>query len=171
MGFGIGGWVDPVGLIGGGSVGLSGEATYGTTAALRWWMSERVALMPALRLAISATDGDDATGTVAPSVSFGFAVYRGKMTRFVLSVGPSFAYVVRDQPTSEGPERVQALAFSVLGGMGLEHFFTSNISMVVGTESPLFHVSNVTTGARDETTVGAAFDATRFGAAVFFYTD
>jgi hypothetical protein len=135
-------------------------------------MSERVALMPALRLAVSATDdGGDATGTVAPSVAFGFAVYRGRMTRFVLSVGPSFAYVVDDQQTAQGPERAKTLAFSVLGGLGLEHFFTSNISIVVATESPLFEVSNVTIGARDETTLGAAFDATRFGAAVFFYTD
>jgi hypothetical protein len=151
--------------------GLSGESNYGPTTGLRWWMSERVALMPALRLAISTTDGRDATGTLAPEVLFGFAVYRGRMTRFVLSVGPSFAYSVNDRPASGGLERAKTVAFSVLGGLGLEHFFTSNISMVVGTESPLFQVSNVTIDRSDELTVGAAFDATRFGAAVFFYTD
>lgn len=108
---------------------------------------------------------------MAPSLTFGFAVWRGDRTRFVLSVGPSFAYVVGEQLTQDGYEDAAVLAFSVLGGLGLEHFFTSNISIVVGTESPLFQVSNETRGSRDETTVGAAFDATRFGAAVFFYTD
>src|SRR5262249_5588448 len=111
--------------------------------------------------------------------TFGFAAYRGKTTRVMLSLGPSFAYSVgaassispSAQPRSDS-NRFKSVAFAFLGGLALEQFFTPKISILVGMKSPLFQFTSTEFDGGDaDKKFGASFDATRLGAAVVFYTD
>jgi hypothetical protein len=203
VGFGAGLWVAPVLAISsatqapgstGVSTGSSSAAYVGGSLGIRFWASDRFVLIPALRLGVTHTsiaDTKDMFGATIPGINttsaifapqlvLGYAAYRGKSTRFIVSAGPSFSYAVTPELTTTLPDGstqpttdvIKTVSFSVLAGLALEQFFTPRISMVVGVDAPVFAYSSNKVGAADATkTVGANFDSTQVIAAVFFYTD
>lgn len=189
VGFGIGLWGTPWGLLssGGGSKYLGGQL------GVRWWASERVVVLPSLALSVShesvpektndfgeVVPGRESTsGTVAPAVQFAYTLYKGQTTRFLMSGGPSFLYSVQANTTQYWPDgspkppaELRELTFALLAGMAIEQFFTSRISIVLGVDAPIFAYTSTQLGEEDTTeTVSAAFDSTRLVASVFFYLD
>lgn len=200
LGLGLGVWGAPVLLAG--SADAAGKssllgAAYGSALGARWWTSERVVVIPSLRLSVdhrdfpaieengqyAATPATSQTSAAfAPSVSFGYAVHRGKMTRFLLSAGIGASYAV--VPTLSARFRsedgrlysqylkTKTWSISVPAGFSLEQFFTPKISVVLGAEAPLFYYDRSTL-AEDEPTdaFGTTLDTTRASASVFFYLD
>lgn len=198
VGFGVGVYVAP-GLVGSGATAaagaLGGLQTLGGAVGIRWWVKERLVVLPSLGLSISHTSipsstdafgnfiqGDSLTnGLLAPAVSLGYAAYRGKTTRFLLIGGVGFTYQAQGQLQdipSTGNSRTaryvtaKSLSFNVPFGFALEQFFTPRISAVVGAQAPLFEYRSTKLGFTEATTsVGANFNATQLNASIFFYTD
>lgn len=198
VGFGTGLWVAPgngFGNSGGSPEGAAGGAAFfGGALSLRCWATDRIVLIPALRLGVSHTSTPDTKGpfgdtvpgmsttsaVFAPQLVLGVAAYRGKSTRLIVSAGPSFGYGVVPEGTKQLPDGssqpttdvIKTVTFSMLAGLALEQFFTPRISIVLGVDAPIFAYSSSKVGTDDATTtIGAQFDSTRVSAAVFFYTD
>jgi hypothetical protein len=191
VGFGLGVSIAPgLGALGG--LGAQGTGSLATgSLGIRWWARERVVLHPELHLAVShetrPTNGNVFTpnsftsGTFAPGLSAGYVAYRGQRTRFILSGGVAFSYDVspllsQSQFGNGGFVTefvaVKSLSFTVPVGLALEQLLTPRISVVVGADSPLFAYTSQKIGDGDATTsIGAEFQATRFSASIFFYTD
>lgn len=205
VGFGVGLWFAPAALAAqqsdlGGSAGALGGlgslgAAFGSTLSIRWWASDRVFLTPSLRLGISHTEdpgtqspyqqqvtgGSYTNGAFAPALSLGYAAYRGKSTRFLLSAGLSVGYTVQEVVTSTLDaknvvtgryEADKRLGFTIPVGLALEQFFTPRISIVVGAESPLFSLAYEQVGSGPTgKSIGLDFSSTRLTGAFVFYTD
>ncbi|XXT24018.1 hypothetical protein WME94_20990 [Sorangium sp. So ce429] len=201
LGFGIGAWAAPLTLLDqriGGLTGLSGLGVlgYGGQLGVRLWVSEKVVLTPSLHLSLehswvpeSAISGSDASegesvtsGSVAPGLRLGYAAYRGKATRIIVSGGLSFAYQAGQQfSTRRNPDtseeelyasEFKSLALAVPAGIALEQLFTPGISIVLGMEAPLLsYRSSEVEGQPAVATVGADFWSTQLSASLFFYTD
>lgn len=193
VGFGIGLWSTPGYAFGQGS-GALGNSYLGAQIGIRWWVSERLAILPSLTLGVNHTSTGDSkndfgevvkgyettSGTVAPMVVFSYAAYVGQTTRFMLSAGPGFVYSVQpvqgqrypdgtEAPPTKDAERFTAAA---IAGFALEQFFTSRLSLVVGVDAPVLAVSVSQTGEDDaSTSVSADFNSTRVSASVFLYID
>ena len=161
---------------------------------LQMRVKERVALFPSLNLSVNHSSiPDDTThgnftkggsftsGTVAPALSLGYAVYRGKSTRFLLMGGAGFNYTAQQQikniPSLEGGgvaryATAKSMSFTAPFGFALEQFFTSRISATVGAQAPLFEFRSTKIESADATTsVGANFNGTQLNASIYFYTD
>jgi hypothetical protein len=177
--------------------GLGALSSFGGSLGIRWWVKERLALFPSLNLSISHTTipnvsdgfnnftlgGSFTSGTIAPALSLGYAVYRGKSTRFVVMGGAGFSYAAQQQtkniPSSGGSGgqtqryvTAKSLSFDVPFGFALEQFFTSKISASIGAQAPLFEYRSTKVDIADATkSVGANFDATQLNASIYFYTD
>jgi len=194
VGFGVGifaipgGWSSSLGALG-------ATQPIGGVVGIRWWVKERLAVLPSLNLSISHSTvpnttefqtyiqgGSFTNGTVAPALSLGYAAYRGKTTRFLLIGGLGFSYETQAErqsiPTTGnggGTSRYvtsKTLGFNVPFGFALEQFFTSRISAVVGAQAPLFEYQSTKIGNADAaTTIGSNFSATQLGASIYFYTD
>ncbi len=199
VGFGFGLWAAPVALAtqGNGAVGAFGGlgSLLGGALSLRWWVRDRFFLTPSLQLGISrdtipdsdstfqkgVNGGSFTNGTFAPALSLGFAAYRGKSTRFLLSGGLSFGYTVDQTITQDRDfdgnifgryQAAKSVVFAVPVGFALEQFFSPRISIVLGADSPLFSYRSLKVGSRPPTTsIGADFTSTRLSGAVVFYTD
>jgi hypothetical protein len=201
VGFGIGIYAAPGLSIGASSGGASGALgglgalSYGGALGIRWWVKERLVVLPSLSMSITRTSAPSVTdnfgnytqgssftnGAIAPSLSLGYAAYRGKSTRVLLLGGVGFAYsaqgVLQDIPTTDNTRTsryvtAKSLSFNVPFGFALEQFFTPRISAVVGAQAPLFEYRSAKIGAAEATSsIGANFSATQLGASVFFYTD
>lgn len=191
VGFGLGISIAPgLGALGG--LGAQGTGSLATgSLGIRWWARERVVLLPQIHLAVShqtrPTNGSVFTpnsftsGTVAPGLSVGYVAYRGHSTRFILSGGVAFSYdvspLLSESQLGNGGfitqfVAVKTLSFTVPVGLALEQLLTPRISVVVGADSPLFAYSSQKVADGDATTsIGAEFQATRFSASIFFYTD
>jgi hypothetical protein len=191
VGFGVGVSIAPgLGALGG--LGAQGTGALATgTVGIRWWVRERVVLLPELRLAVSHqtrpangsvfTPDSFTSGTFAPGLSAGYVAYRGQRTRFILSGGVAFSYDVsplfaQSQFGNGGFitefVAVKTLSFTVPVGLALEQLLTPRISVVVGAASPLFAYSSQKVADSDAiTSIGAELQATRFNASIFFYTD
>jgi hypothetical protein len=196
VGFGVGLFFAPRGGSSNSAVGGVGAlSSFGGSLGIRWWVKERLALFPSLTLAINhstipnATDGFDnftlggsfTSGTIAPALSLGYAVYRGKSTRFVVMGGAGFSYEAEQQtkniPTQGGGQTARyvtakSLSFNLPFGFALEQFFTSKISASIGAQAPLFEYRSTKIDVADATkSVGANFNATQLNASIYFYTD
>ncbi|WP_437932483.1 hypothetical protein WMF37_25550 [Sorangium sp. So ce291] len=201
IGFGIGAWAAPLALLESRSsqlTGLSGlgQLGYGGQLGLRLWVSEKVVLTPSLHLSLehswvpesaisgsTALEGESVTsGSVAPGLMFGYAAYRGKATRIIVSSGLYFAYSAGQRfsmkwnsGTSEdelNASEFKSLALAVPVGIALEQLFTPGISIVLGMEAPLLsYRSSEVEGQPAIATVGADFRSTQLSASIFFYTD
>jgi hypothetical protein len=198
VGFGVGLFFAPRGGSSNSAVGGVGAlSSFGGSLGIRWWVKERLALFPSLNLSISHTTipnvsdgfnnftlgGSFTSGTIAPALSLGYAVYRGKSTRFVVMGGAGFSYAAQQQtkniPSSGGSGgqtqryvTAKSLSFDVPFGFALEQFFTSKISASIGAQAPLFEYRSTKVDIADATkSVGANFDATQLNASIYFYTD
>jgi hypothetical protein len=205
VGFGVGLWFAPAALAAqqsdlGGSAGALGGlgalgAAFGSTLSIRWWASDRVFLTPSLRLGISHTEdpgsqspyqqqvagGSYTNGAFAPALSLGYAAYRGKSTRFLLSAGLSVGYTVQEVVTYTADsnnvttgryEADKRLGLTIPVGLALEQFFTPRISIVVGAESPLFSLAYEQVGSGPTgKSIGLDFSSTRLTGALVLYTD
>jgi hypothetical protein len=192
VGFGIGLWGAPLALITGQNG--AGPAAVGASLGVRWWMTERLALLPALYASVQHQETHDTkndfgevqkgtsttSGIVAPSVRVAYAAFSGKTTRLLLAGGGGFSYAVQPNITQHYPDGspkpptddLTKVGFSVLAGLGIEQFFTPRISIALGVDAPIFSFSSTKSGKDDPTTaVGADFNSTQLSAAVFFYTD
>ena len=202
VGFGIGIYAAP-GLSRGASTGgasgalggLGALPSYGGALGIRWWVKERLVVLPSLSMSINRTSAPSATdaygnytqggsftsGVIAPTVSLGYAVYRGKSTRVLVVGGVGFTYsaqgVLQDIPTTDSTRTsryvtAKTLDFNVPFGFALEQFFTPRISAVVGAQAPIFDYWSTKIGAAEaNSSIGANFNAAQLGASVFFYTD
>lgn len=192
VGFGMGIWGLPA--YSPNNNGTLGGVAVGGALDVRWWVTERLALLPTLSLSFAHTStpdkksafgdvvpgSDSTTATVAPAILFSYAVYSGKSTRFLLSAGPGFVYTVQPDPTQQypdgspkpQPDDLKRSSFAVLAGFAFEQFFTPRLSLVLGADSPVFAFTSSQSGDNDPTTqVSADFSSTRLTAAVFFYTE
>ncbi len=121
VGFGVGIYVAPginsIAAQAGGSgaaAALGPLPAYGGFLGIRWWVKERLVVLPALSMSITRmsapsvtdsygnyTQGESFTnGLIAPALSLGYAAYRGKTTRVLLLGGVGFAY------TAQGCSRI-----------------------------------------------------------------
>ncbi|MFO0757548.1 MAG: hypothetical protein U0359_13715 [Byssovorax sp.] len=208
-GFGFGLWAAPV-IVAGSSTGLrAGPGApgalgglgalgtgYGGLLSLRYWVSDRLLLSPALVMGISHStnkeqsdylgnnhlnEGSFTEGTFAPSLSLGFAAYRGKTNRFLLFGGIQFAYSVYEDTVQKKTvtdefyyqyEPVTNVSVGLPIGLGFEQFFTPRLSICLSASSPIFsYVSSKTGSTPDSSRIGADFASTLLGGTVFFYTD
>lgn len=199
VGFGIGLYYAPgVGYSNGsGALGaLGGLSSFGGSLGIRWWVKERLALFPSLNLSVNHSTIPDVTdgfgnftrggsftsGNIAPALSLGYAVYRGKSTRFLVMGGAGMSYTAQQQikniPTSGGDGgtsryvTAKSLTFNLPFGFALEQFFTSKISASIGAQAPLFEYRSTKLDVADATkSVGANFNGTQLNASIYFYTD
>ncbi|WP_437627881.1 hypothetical protein [Sorangium sp. So ce1151] len=201
IGFGIGAWAAPLALLDSRASQLTslsavGMLGYGGQLGVRLWVSEKVVLSPSLHLSLahswvteSAISGSDASegesvtsGSVAPGLMLGYAAYRGKATRIIVSGGLHFAYsagqqfaLARNPDTSEDEldaSEFKSVVLAVPAGIALEQLFTPGISIVLGMETPLLsYRSSEMEGQQALATVGADFRSTQLSASIFFYTD
>jgi hypothetical protein len=202
IGFGIGIYIAP-GVIssaaqGGASGALGGLGalpSYGGSLGIRWWVKERLVVLPSLSMSITRTSAPSVTdtfgnytqgetftsGVIAPALSLGYAAYRGKSTRVLILGGVGFAYtaqgVLQDIPTTDNTRTsryvtAKTLGFNIPFGFALEQFFTPRISAVLGAQAPIFDYRSTKIGAAEAaTSIGASFNATQLGASVYFYND
>jgi hypothetical protein len=191
LGFGVGVSIAPgLGALGGLGAQGTGALASGTVG-MRWWARERVVLLPDLHLAVShstrPSNGNAfspntfTSGTLAPGLSAGYVAYRGQRTRFLLSGGVAFSYdvspLLAQSQFGNGGFVTEFIAVKTLSlivpvGLSLEQLLTPRISVVVGADSPLFAFRSQTLGGGDATTsIGSEFQASRFSASIYFYTD
>ncbi len=192
FGFGFGIWAAPIGLANQGSLGAA--AYYGGSLGVRWWATERILVVPALRMGISYTTAPDSpnyvgetvkgssytNGNFSPSVSLGLAAYRGKSSRFILLGGLSFDYQVDETITRTKVgstyvsqyEPVESVSFGVPAGFAFEQFFTPKLSISLGAGASLFSYGYTKTGHDAPSRfIGADFSTAQLTGSVFFYTD
>ncbi len=191
FGFGFGIWAAPAGLLGNAGVGAAAGGSLG----VRWWASERILLVPSLRMGISYTSKPDehpyyqdpyrgatfTDGHFSPGLSLGVAAYRGKSSRFILMGGVAFSYTVSHSltPTLLANNSVvyqyvpvETVSLDVPAGFAFEQFFTPKLSISLGAGAPLFSYGHTRTGhSAPSTFVGADFSTAQINGSVFFYTD
>jgi hypothetical protein len=158
-----------------GSVGFGVAITSGTdlikpdttTVAMKYYMSDSLAIMPSLAVAIGKAKGQDAEWALSPGAVAMFNLLKGASTRFDAGVGLAFlAQKLRDPETNALPADA-TIGIIIPAALNVEHFFTRWFSMGLGAQMNLLQF--LKTGEAWEMRV--ELSNIRYMGSLFFYTD
>jgi len=155
-----------------GSVGFGTGVVAGTslvttsgTIAMKYWMSDAMALIPQLSLNINKTKGVDTGWQFAPQVLADFTLLKGASTRLSggLGVGLTLAKNMAPATTTD-----TYIAFRIPVQLGVEHFFTRWFSMGLGTT---FNFLSYVKDGTAPWSMNVEVSNIRYMGSLFFYTD
>jgi len=136
-----------------------------TTVALKYWMSDALAIIPRLNLQMNKVKNTDTAWAFAPAVLADFTLLKGASTRLSIGAGLGLSFAKNMAPATTTDTYI---AFNIPVQMGVEHFFTRWFSMGLGTSF------NFLSYAKDGTKPWS-FDVEvsniRYMGSLFFYTD
>ena len=155
---------DMTGSVGFGVGLISNAELFGTDSnvAIKYWMSNTLALVPAFTFAYSKTDGVDATWVLGPEALVLFTPFVASSTRLQVGGGLGFAVGQRGHET--------AFQINIPIQAGVEHFFMRWFSMGIAVRSNLFEY--IDPGRRRLDDERSMIDTrTSLLGSLFFYTD
>ena len=170
FGIGVGGTIVPGGATGtatGTSTATSLVTANTTTVAMKYWMSDAMAIMPRLNLQISKTKGADTGWVFAPAVLADFTLLKGAATRLSAGLGLGLTLAKNLVPASTAVTDVY-FAINVPVQIGVEHFFTRWFSMGLGTS---FNFLNFSKQGDIPWQFDLEVSNIRYMGSLFFYTD
>jgi hypothetical protein len=136
-------------------VGTNGQV------AIKYWVQDNLALVPALNLGISKSMGTDAAWVFNPEVVVLYTPFKVASTRFQIGGGLGFG-VGKTPPATD---TAFTLNLPIQGGV--EHFFTRWFSMGIAARTNLFQYTKL----GDAWTTSIAINTTSLLGQLFFYTD
>jgi hypothetical protein len=131
--------------------------------AVKYWMSDKIAIVPALIFSLTKTTGVDTAWVFNPEAVALYVPFRSTTTRLLVGggVGVSLSKLM---PMLQ-PDTTFEVYLPIQGGV--EHFFTRWFSMGIAARTRLFDYAK-TGGA---STTGFAINSTSLLGSLFFYTD
>ena len=155
-----------------GSVGFGTGVVAGTslvttdgTIALKYWMSDALAIIPRLSLNINKTKDVDTAWNFAPQVLADFTLLKGASTRLSAGLGLGLQFTKNMAPATT-PDTYIAIGVPVQ--LGVEHFFTRWFSMGLGTT---FNFLNYVKNGSAPWTFDVEVSNIRYMGSLFIYTD
>ncbi|HEX7508304.1 MAG TPA: DUF2715 domain-containing protein [Polyangia bacterium] len=163
---------DMTGSVGFGVGVVSGSSVVKTndTVAMKYWMSDAMAIVPRLALGIGKTKNVDTTWLFAPSVLADFTLLKGASTRLSAGIGLGLAFgkdPTRPAIVTGGDTSKTAIDIYVPCQIGVEHFFTRWFAMGVAAEFSFIDFAKQGT----PWTMNVEISNTRYMGSLFFYTD
>ena len=151
---------------------VSGSSVVKTndTVAMKYWMSDAMAIIPRLDLGIGKVKDSDATWLFAPSVLLDFTLLKGASTRLSAGVGLGLAFGKNPaQPAivPNGDPTKTAIDIYVPCQIGVEHFFARWFSMGVAADFAFLNFAKQGT----PWTFDVAVNNVNYMGSLFFYTD
>jgi hypothetical protein len=155
----------------GASIGGTGTATGTSTAtslvtadttrvAMKYYLSDAMAIMPDLVLKVSKTKDADAVWSFNPSVLAMFNLLKGASTRFDGGVGLGLQI-------GKTPPADTSFGLNIPVALNVEHFFTRWFSMGLGTKFDLINFYK----PGDSWTMKFEVSNVNYWGSLFFYTD
>jgi len=154
---------DMTGSVGFGTGVVSGSSVLKTdnTVAMKYWMSDAMALIPKLTFTLSKTKDVKASWSFAPEVLASFVLLKGASTRLSAGLGLGFGLSKSSAATDT------TIDLYVPIQLGVEHFFARWFSMGIGVGEKLLDFSKTGT----PWTVAFSADSLQYMASLFVYTD
>ncbi len=155
-----------------GSVGFGTGVVAGTslvttdgTIALKYWLSDAMAIIPRLSLNIDKVKDTDTAWNIAPAVLADFTLLKGASTRLSAGAGLGLQFTKNMAPATT-PDTYIAIGIPVQ--LGVEHFFTRWFSMGLGTT---FDFLNYVKNGSAPWSFDVEVSNIRYMASLFIYTD
>jgi hypothetical protein len=134
---------------------------------MKYYLSDSLAILPTLSVAIGKAKGGDAEWALSPGALAMFNLLKGASTRFDAGVGLGFlAQKLRDPETQLLPEDA-TIGIFIPAALNVEHFFTRWFSMGLGAQMNLLRF--LKTG--EQWQMGIELSNVRYMGSLFFYTD
>jgi hypothetical protein len=173
----------------GAGVGISAGATTlispVQSVMLKYFLSDKAAIMPALRFNLTKVKDREAAWELSPSFLYLVTPWKTTSTRLNMGGGLGITLAQRQNGTSTstatststgtttnppaavtvGTDITFAVRLPVY--LGVEHFFTNWFSMGIAATHDLFSFANI----GDAWALSMGLDTTRFMGSMFFYTD
>jgi hypothetical protein len=136
----------------------------GNLVALKYWLSDALAVSPALSFNIAKPSGPGTATTwdFSPSVVALYSPFRSTSTRF--SVGGGLGFSVGKTPTAANPSPPTDLRIFIPIQAGVEHFFTRWFSTGIAAQSNLIDYQK-------DNSFGVHLNTFQLLGSIFFYTD
>jgi hypothetical protein len=164
FGIGVGASIYPGGATGtatGTTTATSLVTADTTTVAMKYYMSDSLAILPRLSLTMAKTKDLDASWAFAPSVLVMFNLLKGASTRFDAGMGLGL-FLGKTPPATD-----TTIGLAIPVALNVEHFFTRWFSMGLGTQFNLLTFNK--TG--DLWNMTFEVSNIRYMGSLFFYTD
>jgi hypothetical protein len=150
-----------VGVVGGGT----SLVRTNDTIAMKYWLSDAMALIPQLSLNINKTKDQSTAWQFAPQVLADFTLLKGASTRLSAGLGLGLTLAKNMLPATTTDTYI---AFRIPVQLGVEHFFTRWFSMGLGTT---FNFLNYTKDGTAPWSMDVEVSNIRYMGSLFFYTD
>jgi hypothetical protein len=135
----------------------------GNTVALKYWLSDVLAVSPSLQFDVTKPNGQTTGWTFNPQAIVLFVPFRSTSTRF--SVGGGLGIRLAKASVASGlPAPNTQIQFIIPVQAGVEHFFTRWFSMGIAATFPFINYTK-------DTTFAVAINTTTLAGSLFFYTD
>jgi hypothetical protein len=157
---------DMTGSIGFGVGVLAGAQTLITpnnSVALKYWLSDVLAVSPGLIFNVNKPNGQTTAWEFNPQAVVLFVPFRSTSTRFSVGGGLGVRFQKLSVPNGAPSPNTQVELIIPIQA-GVEHFFTRWFSMGIAAQSALFDYSK-------DVRFGMTIDTTSYLGQLFFYTD
>jgi hypothetical protein len=131
-------------------------------AAIKYWLSDSMALMAQLQFNLTKVKDIDTSYNFAPRALVLFSPWRVTSTR--LQVGAGLGFNIGKTPPADASYGIAVPIYA-----GVEHFFTKWFSMGIAAQDNFISYSK--NGATDSWTFAFDINSTAFWGSLFFYTD
>jgi len=160
FGIGVGAPIHSTGTATGTSTATSLVTADTTTVAMKYYVSDALAIVPRLNFAIEKKKDLDASWAFEPEVVALFNLLKGASTRFDAGMGLGLSFI-------KVPPADVAIRLGVPVVLNVEHFFTRWFSMGLGTQFNLLAY----TKQGDNWQMNLELSNWRYMGSLFFYTD
>jgi len=158
VGFGVG--------VGAGQ-GTTSLVTTDNKIAMKYWMSDAMALIPSLDILINKAKGVDTKWRLAPSLLVDFTLLKGASTRLSAGAGLGLAFAKQLPPATSVTSTDTYIDIFVPVQIGVEHFFTRWFAMGLGARFSFIDFAK----QGDGWGLNVALNNTTYMGSLFFYTD
>jgi len=136
-----------------------------STVAMKYWMSDAMALIPRLAVNMTKVKDTDTGWKLAPALLVDFTLLKGASTRFSAGGGLGLTLAGKMAPATTSDTYI---SFQIPVQLGVEHFFTRWFSMGLGTG---FDLLSYTKDGTKAWTMNIEASNIRYMGSLFFYTD